>query len=81
MPCGASSAYHRCLTEPWDGPASLSFTDGTLIGVVLDRNGLRPGRASSPTTAWVVRASETGLHSRRPPAVPPPAGSSPASCS
>ncbi len=36
-------AFHGCLTEPWDGPASISFTDGTVIGATLDRNGLRPG--------------------------------------
>ena len=36
--------YHACLQEPWDGPASISFTDGRYIGAVLDRNGLRPSR-------------------------------------
>ena len=36
--------YHSCLMEPWDGPASIAFTDGTYIGAVLDRNGLRPSR-------------------------------------
>ena len=36
--------YHSCLMEPWDGPASMAFTDGTVIGAVLDRNGLRPCR-------------------------------------
>jgi len=36
--------YHSCLQEPWDGPASISFTDGKMIGAVLDRNGLRPSR-------------------------------------
>ena len=36
--------YHSCLMEPWDGPASVVFTDGTLVGAVLDRNGLRPSR-------------------------------------
>ena len=35
--------YHSCLMEPWDGPASLAFTDGVRIGATLDRNGLRPG--------------------------------------
>src|SRR5205807_792008 len=39
-----SSAYHSCLMEPWDGPASTGFTDGKNIGAVLDRNGLRPSR-------------------------------------
>ena len=36
--------YHSCLMEPWDGPASIVFTDGHAIGAVLDRNGLRPSR-------------------------------------
>ena len=36
--------YHAALIEPWDGPASIAFTDGTVIGAVLDRNGLRPSR-------------------------------------
>ena len=36
--------YHACLTEPWDGPAGLVFTDGHLVGAALDRNGLRPMR-------------------------------------
>ena len=36
--------YHASLMEPWDGPASIAFTDGTVIGAVLDRNGLRPSR-------------------------------------
>ena len=36
--------YHSALMEPWDGPASIAFTDGTVIGAVLDRNGLRPSR-------------------------------------
>jgi glutamate synthase (NADPH) large chain len=52
--------YHRCLTEPWDGPASLSFTDGTIIGAMLDRNGLRPGRYVV-TDDRVIVASETGV--------------------
>ena len=45
--------YHSCLMEPWDGPASIVFTDGKYIGAVLDRNGLRPSRAitSRTTTA------------------------------
>ena len=38
--------------EPWDGPASIAFTDGTVIGAVLDRNGLRPSATGSPTTTW-----------------------------
>ena len=36
--------YHGCLMEPWDGPASIVFTDGRMVGAVLDRNGLRPSR-------------------------------------
>ncbi len=53
--------YHSCLIEPWDGPASLSFTDGTLIGATLDRNGLRPGRWLETTDGWVGLASEAGV--------------------
>ncbi|HEY4348551.1 MAG TPA: glutamate synthase large subunit [Gaiellaceae bacterium] len=54
-------AFHSCLTEPWDGPASVSFTDGTVIGATLDRNGLRPGRWMETRDGWVVLASETGV--------------------
>jgi glutamate synthase (NADPH/NADH) large chain/glutamate synthase (ferredoxin) len=54
-------AFHSCLTEPWDGPASISFSDGTLIGATLDRNGLRPGRWLETKDGWVVLASETGV--------------------
>ena len=54
-------AYHSTLIEPWDGPASLTFTDGTLIGAVLDRNGLRPGRYWITDDGLVVLASETGV--------------------
>jgi glutamate synthase (NADPH/NADH) large chain/glutamate synthase (ferredoxin) len=53
--------FHGCLMEPWDGPASLSFTDGTVIGSMLDRNGLRPGRWLETTDGWVVLASEAGV--------------------
>ena len=53
--------FHECLTEAWDGPAAVAFTDGTLIGAVLDRNGLRPGRFVETTDGWVVLASETGV--------------------
>jgi glutamate synthase domain-containing protein 2/glutamate synthase domain-containing protein 1/glutamate synthase domain-containing protein 3 len=52
--------YHSCLMEPWDGPASVSFTDGKVIGATLDRNGLRPGRWMVTTDGWVILASETG---------------------
>ncbi len=54
-------AFHACLTEPWDGPASISFTDGTVIGATLDRNGLRPGRWTETKDGWVVLASEAGV--------------------
>jgi glutamate synthase (NADPH/NADH) large chain/glutamate synthase (ferredoxin) len=53
--------YHRCLTEPWDGPASLVFSDGSLIGATLDRNGLRPGRYAVTHDGLVVMASEAGV--------------------
>jgi len=53
--------YHATLMEPWDGPASLSFTDGSVIGAVLDRNGLRPGRYWVTEDGLVVLASEAGV--------------------
>jgi len=53
--------YHSCLTEPWDGPASISFTDGVRIGAVLDRNGLRPSRYYITKDDLVVMASEVGV--------------------
>jgi glutamate synthase (NADPH/NADH) large chain/glutamate synthase (ferredoxin) len=53
--------FHECLTEAWDGPAAIAFTDGTQIGATLDRNGLRPGRWLETTDGWVVLASETGV--------------------
>ncbi len=53
--------FHSNLTEPWDGPANVSFTDGTLIGSVLDRNGLRPGRYWVTNDGLVVLASESGV--------------------
>ena len=53
--------YHSCLMEPWDGPASLAFTDGTRIGATLDRNGLRPGRYYVTRDGRVVMASEAGV--------------------
>ncbi len=52
--------YHSCLMEPWDGPASITFTDGTLIGAVLDRNGLRPSRYCITKDDLVILASEVG---------------------
>ena len=53
--------YHSALMEPWDGPACVAFTDGTLVGAVLDRNGLRPGRYSVTDDGLVVLASEAGV--------------------
>ena len=53
--------YHGCLMEPWDGPASIAFTDGKVIGAVLDRNGLRPSRYYVTTDGLVVMASEVGV--------------------
>jgi glutamate synthase domain-containing protein 2/glutamate synthase domain-containing protein 1/glutamate synthase domain-containing protein 3 len=53
--------YHACLEEPWDGPASIAFTDGRVIGAVLDRNGLRPSRYVVTKDGFVVMASEVGV--------------------
>jgi glutamate synthase (ferredoxin) len=53
--------YHSSLMEPWDGPASISFTDGTQIGAILDRNGLRPARYYVTKGGLVVLASEAGV--------------------
>jgi glutamate synthase (NADPH/NADH) large chain len=53
--------YHSSLMEPWDGPACIAFTDGSLIGAVLDRNGLRPSRYCITSDDLVVMASETGV--------------------
>ncbi len=53
--------YHSCLMEPWDGPASICFTDGTQIGAVLDRNGLRPSRYYVTNDDLVIMASEAGV--------------------
>ncbi|MBR7836211.1 glutamate synthase subunit alpha, partial [Actinospica durhamensis] len=53
--------YNACKMEPWDGPASITFTDGTLIGAVLDRNGLRPSRYWVTEDGLVVLASEVGV--------------------
>ena len=55
--------YHSCLMEPWDGPASIVFTDGHCVGAVLDRNGLRPSRYLITKDDRVVMASETGAFS------------------
>ncbi|MCC7042218.1 MAG: glutamate synthase subunit alpha, partial [Acidobacteria bacterium] len=53
--------FHSSLMEPWDGPASIAFTDGTVIGAVLDRNGLRPSRYCVTRDDLVIMASETGV--------------------
>jgi glutamate synthase (NADPH) large chain len=53
--------FHATLMEPWDGPALIAFTDGTVIGAVLDRNGLRPGRYWITGEGLVVLASEVGV--------------------
>ena len=53
--------YHTCLTEPWDGPAAIAFTDGLRIGACLDRNGLRPARYIVTKKDFVVMASEVGV--------------------
>ncbi len=53
--------FHSSLMEPWDGPACVAFTDGTMIGAVLDRNGLRPGRYWVTSDGLVVLASEVGV--------------------
>jgi glutamate synthase (NADPH/NADH) large chain len=52
--------YHASIMEPWDGPASISFTDGKIIGATLDRNGLRPSRYCITSDDRVIMASETG---------------------
>ncbi|MCW3025126.1 MAG: gltB, partial [Solirubrobacterales bacterium] len=54
-------AFHSCMMEPWDGPASVAFTDGRVAGATLDRNGLRPGRWVETTDGHVVLGSESGL--------------------
>jgi len=53
--------YHASLMEPWDGPAAIAFTDGTLIGATLDRNGLRPARWLVTHDDLLIMASETGV--------------------
>ena len=53
--------YHSMQMEPWDGPAALTFTDGTLVGATLDRNGLRPGRWTETTDGLIIVGSETGV--------------------
>ena len=58
--------YHASLMEAWDGPASIAFTDGTVVGAVLDRNGLRPSRYYVTKDDLVVMASEVGVLDIRP---------------
>jgi glutamate synthase domain-containing protein 2/glutamate synthase domain-containing protein 3 len=53
--------YHAAIMEPWDGPAAIAFTDGTIIGATLDRNGLRPGRYVISDDGLMVMASEAGV--------------------
>jgi glutamate synthase (ferredoxin) len=53
--------FHSCLMEPWDGPASMAFTDGKIIGACLDRNGLRPSRYYVTKDDMVIMASEAGV--------------------
>ena len=52
--------YHASIMEPWDGPASICFTDGTIVGATLDRNGLRPSRIIFTKDDRMVVASEAG---------------------
>jgi glutamate synthase (NADPH/NADH) large chain len=53
--------YHAGLMEPWDGPATVAFTDGRCVGAILDRNGLRPARYTVTRDGFIVLASETGV--------------------
>jgi len=53
--------YHAGLMEPWDGPATVAFTDGEVVGAILDRNGLRPARYTLTKSGFMVLASETGV--------------------
>ena len=53
--------YNSCLMEPWDGPASIPFTDGNYIGAVLDRNGLRPARYLITQNGFISLSSEAGV--------------------
>ena len=73
--------YHSCLMEPWDGPASVAFTDGTMIGATLDRNGLRPSRYYVTKDDLVIMASEAGVLPVAPERVATRAACSRAACS
>ena len=53
--------YHACISEPWDGPAGIAFSDGVLVGATLDRNGLRPARYQVTADGLVVMGSEVGM--------------------
>ena len=53
--------FNSCIMEPWDGPASIPFTDGKFIGALLDRNGLRPSRYTVTKDGYVIMSSETGV--------------------
>ncbi|MGB5262902.1 MAG: glutamate synthase large subunit, partial [Lutimonas sp.] len=53
--------YNACIMEPWDGPASVPFTDGKFIGALLDRNGLRPSRYTLTKSGYVIMSSEIGV--------------------
>ena len=58
--------YNSCIMEPWDGPASVPFTDGNYIGALLDRNGLRPSRYTVTKDGYVVMSSEIGVMDIKP---------------
>ena len=73
--------FHASLMEPWDGPAAVAFSDGTVAGAVLDRNGLRPGRWLRTTDGLVVLASESGVLDLDPAPWPRRAACSRAGCS
>ncbi len=53
--------YNCCIMEPWDGPASIPFTDGDYIGALLDRNGLRPSRYTLTKSGKLIMSSEVGV--------------------
>ena len=61
-------AFHACVMEPWDGPASISFTDGKVVGATLDRNGLRPSRycvTSDDTIVMAVSYTHLDVYKRQ----------------
>jgi len=58
--------FNSCIMEPWDGPASIPFTDGNIIGAILDRNGLRPSRYTITKNGNVVMSSEIGVLNTKP---------------